>query len=291
MQTRAHHFVPQVYLQYFTSTPAEANPDKMKIWRLNKNKTTRRSDEARIAKVAQQRDLYTYRPGEENRVSFEEVFSRWELSYGHTLRALHTAPSIDVLLGHKRHLATFVAFQYVRTAFMRELLRQYWELQASDGPPVTTDELKIGHMSLMMRDLDKATDVFHRKNWVLLHNETRALFYTSDTPITIRNPQRGRRTPDLYVTSKGVEIHFPLSPRLALVMYNQGEYRDEEFDIMAGPVDVEALNRQQVRWSQRYVFSATNDFALADRMVDTEPELGNPHRQRLFRPDEGGEQD
>ncbi len=289
VQTRKAHSVPQVYLRYFTSTSDVCirNPIAAKIWRFNK--TTQKADQAKIAAVAHQRDLYTYHWGREDMVSFEETFSRWEGGYAQVLRELHAAPHINTLLERKDALASFVAFQYLRTTLMQDLVRQYWELLdanqlGAEHPRPEKDEIKIGHMSLIVRDLDRAADIFRRKNWVLLHNDTDELFYSSDTPVTAVNPLRGRRTPDLLPISNGVEMHFPLSPRLALLMYNRGEYRDEQFESIAELEDVAAINRQQVWWSQRYLFSAANNFEMADKMTSGWAELKNPRRQRIFWP-------
>jgi len=155
---------------------------------------------------------------------------------------------------------------------------------ATTGASVTKEDTKIALMSHVQRYWDDVTAVFRHKNWVLLHNDpdtTSKRFYTSDTPITLTNPGRGPRTPDLYVTSRGVEILFPVSPRLTILMHNSDEYRRAQFEYEANPDDVDVINTQQVWWSQQFVFSDADDFALADRMVGERPELGNRRRQRI----------
>lgn len=281
-RTKKGHFVPQVHLRYFTSTPDETDQKHMRLWCFNKEQ--RKSNQARICEVAHQRDMYTYRRDGSDVVSFEGVFAQWETEYSQILRELHATPSLVVLLERKEQMAAFIALQYLRVALWQDVLRQYWGLLDLDDAPVTKEDTKIALMSLIQRNLDDLTAVFRRKNWILLHNDpdkTGKRFYTSDTPITLTNPGRGPRTPDLYVTSKGVEIHFPLSPRLTILMYNHDEYKRAQFEHEANPDDVDAINVQQVWWSQQFVFSEANDFALADRMVGERPELGNPRRRRI----------
>jgi len=74
-RTKKGHFVAQVHLRSFTSTPDETNQNDMRLWRFNKEK--RALDHARIAEVAHQRDMYTYRRDGSDIVSFEDVFGQW----------------------------------------------------------------------------------------------------------------------------------------------------------------------------------------------------------------------
>lgn len=108
--------------------------------------------------------------------------------------------------------------------------------------------------------------------WVLLVNKTNLSFFTSDNPIGtqahIHHPilsMRGFR-------SSGVEAFFPLSPNYLLFMCD-GEYHDhikhkertiEEIDMQE---IITYYNSLQLYESERYVFSNTNDFSLAQKLL------------------------
>jgi len=99
--------------------------------------------------------------------------------------------------------------------------------------------------------------------------------------LTLYHHRRDGAFASLRQTARGVEILFPVSPRLTILMYNSDEYRRAQFEYDANPDDVDVINTQQVWWSQQFVFSDADDFALADRMVGERPELGNRRRQRI----------
>ena len=134
-------------------------------------------------------------------------------------------------------------------------------------------------------------------------------FYISDHPITMHNhyPRPGRGNHGLIL--KGIEIHFPLSPKLCLtficadtIREIRSKVHDHNMRILLGtafPVDmskpeefireidrkvtkvlepenIEFQNSLQVSQSSRFVYSKDKEFELAKDMIRTNPELSKP---------------
>ena len=146
---------------------------------------------------------------------------------------------------------------------------------------------------------------FLDKDWVLAATNRKHAFLLSDNPLTRQNfidsPYRG----NLGLKSPGIEIYFPLSPSRALAMWcpsltdqvHRGAaalVRDGGPSAIASaadptgvlfmskallnggivqytPENVINFNSLQVVWSERYIFSTTNDFELVKEMLDSQP--------------------
>lgn len=148
---------------------------------------------------------------------------------------------------------------------------------------------------------------FLNKDWVLAATSRKHPFLLSDNPLTRQNmvyrPNRG----NLGLKVPGIEIYLPLSPTRALAMWCRtlteqvhrgatslmggrergsasapadpnGVVAMSEALLSGKPVqysaaNVENFNSLQVVWSEGYVFSTSNDFRLADEMLQEHPHL------------------
>jgi Protein of unknown function (DUF4238) len=148
---------------------------------------------------------------------------------------------------------------------------------------------------------------FLDKDWLLAATSRKHPFFLSDNPLTRQNmidlPNRGN--PGLQ--TPGIEIYFPLSPTRALAMWcptltdlvhssalaimnarRVGKAENTaDFDetiamsdamlsgqpVQYSPANVENFNSLQVAWSERYVFSTSNDFHLVQMILATHPNL------------------
>lgn len=61
--------------------------------------------------------------------------------------------------------------------------------------------------------LESFAKIFLKHIWIFAVNETDTLFYTSDNPLVLDGHEENHG-----ISSKGVEIIFPITPELALVM-------------------------------------------------------------------------
>ena len=114
--------------------------------------------------------------------------------------------------------------------------------------------------------------------WLLLKNNTTQPFFTSDNPIGtaehVHNPYMAMSG----VSSEGVEIYFPLSPDLMLVMFEKTyhsnmmskNYRIVEIDDLDM---IDDYNSRSVMNSSRCVFSQTGDFSIIEKMKAKRPDV------------------
>ena len=114
--------------------------------------------------------------------------------------------------------------------------------------------------------------------WLLLKNKTTQPFFTSDNPIGtaehVHNPYMAMSG----VSSEGVEIYFPLSPDLMLVMFEKTyhsnmmskNYRIVEIDDLDM---IDDYNSRCVMNGSRCVFSQTDDFSIIKKMKAKRPDV------------------
>ncbi|MCU7837707.1 MAG: DUF4238 domain-containing protein [gamma proteobacterium symbiont of Taylorina sp.] len=220
-------------------------------------------------------------------------------------------------------ICLFTTVQLTRTNNTREFLASMnkaiadWARKSGIDPNIdienfyeqTEKEIKESSIKILRSVPGDTAKHLLDKEMVLVKSPKREPFYISDHPVVMYNhyPRQGRG--NLGIGLKGIEIHFPISPRLCL-MFICGETIEEirskvsEHNIRirlgtAFPVDmsepeeyvedlnckktrllkpenVEFHNSLQVIQSSRFIYSGNKEFELAKDMLDTEPELRFP---------------
>ena len=107
------------------------------------------------------------------------------------------------------------------------------------------------------------------------------LFWTSDTPIV-----RYGYLEKMGFESEGIEIIFPITSELALVMHEASYFLDE-FEkhlkfVRVSKSFVEHCNALQVVQSYRNVFTTERDFSIAERIIKLNSNIGNVSRSRFL---------
>jgi hypothetical protein len=130
--------------------------------------------------------------------------------------------------------------------------------------------------------LEEMSKELCRMIWLVAVNKTNSPFYTSDNPVVKDNhiKEVGNRG----WLSQGVEINFPLGPNRLLVIYERTHFKeyegaDSRLIPMTEADDVAGYNRYQVIGSYRQIYSVADDFSLADKMCETNPELCKPRKK------------
>ncbi len=126
-------------------------------------------------------------------------------------------------------------------------------------------------------------------DWILGINKTGFEFYTSDHPIYIHNPDRSQVPLEGYgqyaYYSKAVRTHFPLNPRLCLILYDGDSYPNAKKLGEKMLIDVEELNwinTQTIAQSYRTIFSKGRDFYFVKKCLKKFHVLKDPYRNRIF---------
>lgn len=117
--------------------------------------------------------------------------------------------------------------------------------------------------------------------WFVAVNETEEMFYTSDNPLVLYGHKEHQG-----LKSEGIEVIFPITPKLALVMREVEYFKKDlaKFNkfIPVTKSYVEFCNSLQVYQSYRYIFSKNSNFSLVSKILTENPELCDVNRDRFF---------
>jgi hypothetical protein len=217
------------------------------------------------------------------------------------------AKSYDRLIEHQelKRLSTsdrvaisnFLSVQWVRTREHREFLRDFItqlknRLEEKNVTDQIRDELEIWSqddfiVSLQIEDMktnvNQMARIIRRMKWILLVNNTEMPFWTSDHPFTRYNPVDPPHSymGNLGLLNIGIQLLFPLTPRLSLQLCDPVAYYHFPNRINVKSENAVFHNELQVDWSTRFLFSSNGDFSLAKGWIEKYPEAGSTDRQRI----------
>lgn len=227
-------------------------------------------------------------------------------------------------------LATFLAVQLVRTPAHRETSRDLWRRMEAwlrragmpqeyfePDPKIGSGENAEKAMAarIMCTAPETMAPMLLDKDWLLLATDPAHPFLIGDHPLTMHNEVDRALRGNLGLNVEGIELYFPLSPRLALGMFCRSRQDElisgiERLDRMAQarpsiadqfketwssaldiveamqsgqplqsrPENVEFFNSLQISTAERFVFSNRGDFTLAREMIEANPELRKGRR-------------
>lgn len=176
-----------------------------------------------------------------------------------------------------------------------------------DYSPTTEDETRLFAMAALLR-ADELAPLFMSKAWMLFSTEATRPFQIGDNPIAMQNMHDHHPYGNIGLGVKGIEIYFPMSRELTLGVWcaslaaeirqgykNYKRLRQSDSAvverIVRDPLGLERLavgietgqairmtdenvtnhNSLQVEWAARFLFSSTDDFSLAERMLKDNP--------------------
>jgi hypothetical protein len=258
-------------------------------------------------------------------VTLEPALSALEAKAASVIERIVRDETLDHSCPEERAtLAGFLAVQMVRTRALWKTHQEFFERMEAwlrrEGAPEEyfAPDPRVGagenaEKALRAKIICNAATNFGpaiaEKDWVLLKTEG-APYLIGDHPLTMFNPVDHRPRGNLGVKVKGIELYFPLSPRLALAMWcpsiqqqlldgfkrldELAERAPEIARLYLKPweeavVAVEAIrsgnallnrpesvihfNSLQISTAERFVFSGDGDFTLAEEMFRDNPEL------------------
>ena len=119
--------------------------------------------------------------------------------------------------------------------------------------------------------------------WILISNKLKTPFWSSDDPVSKHNSIDHFPYGNLGLTSTGIEVHFPITPNLCLIICDPILFK-KEFS-KKNTRDYRNIIRErdlQVRYSTRFTFSNENNFSFAQMMVRENPKIKDPNRKRVI---------
>jgi Protein of unknown function (DUF4238) len=231
---------------------------------------------------------------ESSDTGIERALGAVENAFAPAYRRLREADSLDAIGPTERAvITTYLAVQHVRTEEFRATVKgtfaeiDKWaklnkhELDDELFTMLTTaadeEECRQIQVNLLANAVPKFEELIAQMKWMRFRNRTPMPLWTSDHPLTLFNPLTG----DLGLACPGIQVFFPLSPTASLHLCDPIAYaalpNDEVIDDVR---DVMFQNTLQVFSSTRFVFSQSDDFTLAEKILNKQPELSDPERRR-----------
>jgi len=286
---KIQHYVPRFYLNNFV-----IKPRKHSVYCYDKTKSN--YFVVSTKNIASESHFYDMPNEEEQRI--EKALNLIESSFAPVYEKILVNEDLGSLTSdEKETVALFVVAQELRTREHRETIadmmkqakkRIYKETLSEEFKERygidkwdTEEEVKSLHLN-MFKQIPLYTEITLQMKWILFINRTPVPFWTSDHPVNRFNPVDAKPHGNLGLLCRGIEIHFPLSPKMVLSFCEPITY-----ELLPGRFEIKDIqnaifeNWLQVAHSTRYVFSNINDFTLAERILRENPSLREIDRKRI----------
>jgi len=193
----------------------------------------------------------------------------------------------------KEAFAGFLAIQYIRTAHVRNMIRDFSDeinqfvTKMGASPQtlekyrtLTKDEAKNIHLEMLMQEehLSEISFYFNKLKWVLGINRTSHNLLTSDNPICIVPHCKNGMIPMAGLASKGIEVFLTLSPNCVLIMrdgefHKQFAQRDMHYIEINDNEIIDAYNAFISIFAERSIYSTDGDFSQMERIKSEDSRL------------------
>ncbi len=302
------HYVPRFYMK---SIARQKKQDIFVI--LCFNKETGEKYEQNITQTAMERYFYD----DSDPPEIENLFSRLEGFHADIYHKIISEKSVEGLTQYDKFMMChYIMIQNERTrsarirnAQMVELVYKYLEKEKYFPPfenfsedykkKLLESRAAMGQINIMFNPIKMEGGTVHHPfevvfkmaelGWTLLKNDLRREFYTSDHPVFVYNPPiKGEKMIRGYgskvYTTNGVEIYFPLTPRLCLVIYDKKNsyYKNSALKRRVIQKELDWINTQIIAMAHRTVFTKNNDFQFVRECLIKYPELKDSDRKRLY---------
>ena len=297
--TTNQHFVPQSYLRRFASS-------KEQVCVFDKSKQSQFVTSVR--NVASERYFYDLPVDEVAKdADFQVLEKMFQKVENHFSKAVEkVAASVEtgqrMEMKQKQALAYFLHVQQARTRksrnrqmellgkMMTSLGEKQLKLKGFDleelGVSVTMDEKAV--LGLQGGMIFNYKEALHFVETLLNHacfigvNQTSTPLWTSDDPVVMQAHERHPVMSMAGTASRGIEIAFPLTPALILILFERTFHQDLSNHlyehIMLNEEDITYYNGMQAEQSHRQIYSSNDNFALALNLCKQHPELCDPER-------------
>ncbi|MFK4522834.1 hypothetical protein ABIF90_000815 [Bradyrhizobium japonicum] len=292
-EARAHHYVPQCYLNNFTTG------GKILAVDLQNGKHFRTNPK----NVAQERDFNRVEADGVAPDHLETQYGKFESEVAPILKELRAGQkcsktefdhilNLITLLANRnpRHRKTFSEFQddvaqqvlRLMTATPERWAGQVKQARQAGALPETIDDvpyevvrdlvanrkLKLAtttsqHAALELGVFENLLEVIAQRAWRWLHADAASGgFITSDHPVCLFSNLPPKGLPALGYGMTGTTVYFPISPLLALC----GEFDGRTGDYKADTFEVGSFNLRMVNHAHRQIYAANDEFVFFDHL-------------------------
>ncbi len=285
-KVKLQHYVPKVYLKNF----AEAKGKNFYFYCFNKQ--LNKSFSVNIKNIAFEREFYDSVSEEQET---EKKLRNIESKVDKIIQKIILRKNIEILTEEEKEiLSEFIAYQDIRTKETREeikeipkhILEKWGNQMAPKFKNQVINSMKRDSLREVHRNLLGEIELFKEKiknmKWILIINKSKFPFWTSDNPVARYNQQNLYPFGNIGLESPGIEIHFPISPKISLLICDKVLFKNLPIKIVTKDyMNIIHERDFQVRYSTKFVFSNENNFDFARTMIKEDPKIKDPNRKRL----------
>lgn len=301
---KRQHYVPKFYLRNFSFKKPNSRNKAHYVHFFDKPSESHGFDN--IKNLAQEKYFYDINDNQ----TIENRLSKLEYDASKIIKSIIDDESVELLEIEKTKaiLAVFLIIQDIRTKKMREapknfatkvkskILKEYGgmgEKLAKDfEKAIKKEHNKNFHLTWFFNKpaLNSFSNMLFYKKWILIVNNNEIPFWTSDTPVVRFNPFDLSPYGNLGFMSAGIQLYFPLSPKLCLCLLDPKIYRNYkkmeyvhpyyiQLNTMKSEIyqaelmDVLFQNKLHVEQCLRQLYSNSYDFGLARETINKNPKL------------------
>ncbi|MFB3888720.1 MAG: DUF4238 domain-containing protein [Candidatus Bathyarchaeia archaeon] len=229
----------------------------------------------------------------------EDILSQHEERFVQVYNKLVASPFIQNLKWKEKEVfAQFIVIQELRTREMREHLRsmiknlnnwlsnkplsenlekQLKEVSSEEG----VRSLHLGVIKETLLGKNPLVEMLLDLKWIIYENYTKIPFWTSDHPVNRYNPIDFSPYGNLGLQCRGIQIFFPLTPKLGIAFCDPFEYFFNPEKMVCIKDNVLFDNTLQLGTNTRHVFSLKPDFSIAKKWLDENPKSSVLDRNRI----------
>ncbi len=319
MLPKVQHYVPQFILRNFCLDKNE------QVYAFDKK--TEKIFQTNIKNVAAEKGFYNFKKGE-TVFSIEHKLSALETRASDAISSIVSSQSLSkITKKEKAILSIFIAAQFSRTKQKRHLLKQMDDalikhIKKLGGDPNNirgfkpfADDSEIDEFAIttLEKEIEDFWHLFYERGWILFESLESMKYYISDNPITLHNENDLGLMGNLGLAVKGIEIYFPISPKLSIGIFDKSNQeiikmhykkvrnlkphnlkssgidknqKQQAKDLMHGlesgvlvkslKENVEFQNSMQVAHSSRFIYSSDSNFDLAQDLINKNPNFKEP---------------
>jgi hypothetical protein len=223
---QSQHYVPKFILRNFLS---DEKKEQVSVFR----KSTGKGFVTSIRNIMAERRFHEFAISPDYLASFEGAICQIEETLLPTYRKVVEQRRLDRSDEERANLATFMAFQFVRTRQQREqFVRMEEQIKAHlaklggtieqlEGyEPLTEDRLTEQHIRLIRSAVPEFAQNIGAKDLLLLSAPEGRSFYLADSPVCLHNSEPAHPLfGNLGLAVRGIEIYLPLTANLMLAAW------------------------------------------------------------------------
>lgn len=189
--------------------------------------------------------------------------------------------SYQLMMQHLRTKATRNSINNMSNCLLQILADMNVSKEQRDKFKTSRNSVKYIHENIFTNknEIKKIIKRYKSFIWILGINKTRSPFFTTDNPITNRPHKFNEYISMSGLMSEGIEVFFPLSPELILIMFdNQYHSSLKKYNrkcYYMNSTEVRSYNAQSCLFSERFIYSINDDFSVINDILDIDKNIFN----------------